>query len=518
MSNQSRTFKSLKNSIYSFGFYILSLGLQFFSRKIFLEHLGVEILGLNTTALNLLQFINLAELGITSAVSFTLYKPIHNHDTNAINEIVTLQGYLYQRIALFVIVTSCLLMCFFPWIFQKMELPLWYAYGSFSVLLFSSLLTYFVNYKQIVLTADQKGYKIIYSFKGVHLLKIIFQIIVVIYTRQGYIWWLILEVLFSILASIALHKTTVKTYPFLRTVDNSYKELKEKYHEFTTKIKQVFVHKIGSFALTQSSPLIIYAYANLTLVAIYGNYMLIISGIQALVGSAFNSITAGIGNLIADGNKQRIISVFNELFSLRMAISGIVTFVTGYMISDTIWLWIGDQYKLSNSTITLMLLIMFINLSRYSVESFINAYGLYHDIWAPLTESALNIGLSILLGYYFRLNGILCGVLISLIVIVLIWKPYFLFSQHFKGNLHRYVLMYIKHILLLVVSAFISYYILCNIPIQITTPLLKFFWNFTMALFINATVTVGLFLSFKCEISCFLRRITTIIKLKSSRN
>lgn len=513
MTNQSRTFKSLKNSLYSLGFYIVSLGLQFFSRKIFLEQLGAEVLGLNTTALNLLQFINLAELGITSAVSFTLYKPIYEHNTKAINEIVTLQGYLYHRVALFVIAASGLLMFFFPWIFQKMALPLWYAYGSFGVLLFSSLLTYFVNYKQIVLSADQKGYKAIYSFKGVNLLKIFFQIATVYYTKDGYVWWLILEALFAALASVALHKTTIHEYPFLHSVDNSYKELKEKYGDFVIKIKQVFVHRIGGFALTQSSPLIIYAYANLTLVAIYGNYMLVISGILALVGSAFNSITAGIGNLIADGNLKQTISVFNELFSLRMAISGIMTFVTGYMISDMISLWIGNQYKLPNTTVILMLVIMFINLSRYSIESFINAYGLYHDIWAPLTESVLNIGFSILLGYYYGLNGVLCGVLISLVVIVLFWKPYFLFSQHFKGYLYTFVLSYIKHIVLLVVSAFISYYVLCNIPTPITDSLSKFFWNLMMTLFINTTVTVVLFLLFKCEINTFFRRITAIIKL-----
>ena len=151
MAAESRTAKSLKNTAVALGFYFVNLVLQFFSRKIFLDHLGAEVLGLNTTATNLLQFLNLAELGIGTAIACTLYKPLFDRDTAAINEIVSLQGWMYRRIAWVVIAGAVVLMCFFPWIFRKMPLPLWYAYASFGALLVSALLSYFVNYKQIVL-------------------------------------------------------------------------------------------------------------------------------------------------------------------------------------------------------------------------------------------------------------------------------------------------------------------------------------------------------------------------------
>ena len=95
MVTDSRTSKSIKNSLVALAFYFINLVLQFFSRKVFLDYLGAEILGLNTTATNLLQFLNLAELGIGSAIACTLYKPLLEKDTVAINEIVSLQGWLY---------------------------------------------------------------------------------------------------------------------------------------------------------------------------------------------------------------------------------------------------------------------------------------------------------------------------------------------------------------------------------------------------------------------------------------
>ena len=85
----SRTSKSIKNSSVALVFYFINLILQFFSRKIFLDYLGAEVLGLNTTATNLLQFLNLAELGVGAAIACTLYKPLAEKDTDTINEIVS---------------------------------------------------------------------------------------------------------------------------------------------------------------------------------------------------------------------------------------------------------------------------------------------------------------------------------------------------------------------------------------------------------------------------------------------
>ena len=45
MKSNSRTAKSIKNSVVAMSFYIVNLALQFFSRKVFLDYLGTEILG-----------------------------------------------------------------------------------------------------------------------------------------------------------------------------------------------------------------------------------------------------------------------------------------------------------------------------------------------------------------------------------------------------------------------------------------------------------------------------------------
>ncbi len=425
-------------------FYIVNLGLQFFSRKIFLNILGTEILGLNSTAMNLLQFLNLAELGISSAVGFTLYKPLHEKDHTTICEIVTLQGHLYKRIAWMIIGGAAILMCFFPLIFAKIEVPLWYAYASFGVLLLSALLGYFVNYKQIVLTANQQDYKVLYSYRSVMLIKVAVQMAAVYYLPNPYVWWLVFEGLFAIIGSWSLELMTRKTFPFLRTIDKSFKTLRKQYTDFTTKIKQLFIHKIGRFVLTQTSPLIIYAFSDLTLVAYYGNYMIISNGVYALVWAIFNSMAAGIGNLVAEGNQSKTLSVFYELFNLRFIVNATICFTVLAVTPSFISYWIGKEYNLPFSTLILIIVNLYISLSRLTVDEFTDAYGLFHDIYAPIVESVMNIGLSVLLGYFWGLNGILLGVIISQITIILGWKPFFLFKHHFNGSFLGYHINYLK--------------------------------------------------------------------------
>lgn len=457
MATNSRTSKSIKNSLVALAFYFINLLLQFFSRKVFLDYLGAEILGLNTTATNLLQFLNLAELGIGPAIACTLYKPLLERDTTTINEIVSLQGWLYRRIAWIVIAGSLMLTAFFPLIFAKMPLPLWYAYASFGVLLVSALLSYFVNYKQIVLSADQKEYKIRYSYKAAMLVKILCQLLAIEYLSDGYIWWLILEVVFAIIASVVLEHTIKRSYPWIITDLRKGKALSRKYPNILKKVKQLFFHKIGSFALTQISPIIIYAYTTLTIVALYGNYMLVILGIQTLMAAIFNSMNAGIGNLVAEGNHERIFSVFEELFSVRFLFTSVMCFGVFILTPSFITLWIGKEYVMDSMTLLLMTAILFINLSRTTVDTYINAYGLFSDIWAPAVETAINIGMSVLLGYFFGLQGVLLGVLISLLLIIFCWKPYFLFRKGLRLPLRIYVVLYIKHLAVAIFCAALIY-------------------------------------------------------------
>lgn len=459
---ESRTKKNLRNSIVAMSFFAVEFILKFYSRKIFLVYLGTEILGLNTTAVNLLQFLNLAEMGIVSAVGFSLYKPLRENDRNQVNEIVTLQGQFYKRIAWAVIAGGIMLMCFFPRIFHKMELPMWYAYGTFAALMYSALLGYFVNYKQIVLASAQMDYKISLSTRTWNIVMLLCQMLAVSQFPHPYVWWLAIQVLYSSIGAVSLHLTTMRSFPWLKKTMLPFKELRDKHKILISKIKQLFVHKLAGVALTQTSPLIIYAYLSLTTVTYYGNYQLITAGISSLLTAVFNSMGAGVGDLIAEGNKRRIYKVFEELMSIRIYIGVTMAYAMMTLGQPFVSIWVGKEYLLPYSTLGIITAIMYIVCTRNAVEVFLFGYGIFRDIWAPVAEAVLNLGLSLLLGYYFGLNGILLGVLTSLVVIVFLWKPTLLYMDGFNRSVADYFLLYAKHMGIAAIAWVLSWWIMSH--------------------------------------------------------
>lgn len=512
MSSDSLTSKSAKNSVIALVFYIVNLILQFISRRVFIEYLGEELLGLNTTISSILQFLNLAELGIGSAIGYILYKPLYENDRNAINEIVSLQGWLYRRIATFIIIASAILLLFFPMIFDKTTLQPWYSYSTFAVLLFSSLLSYFVNYKQIVLSADQKEYKIQYSYKTCMLVKFILQIIFIKYSAHGYIWWLALEVFMAVAAAVMLRLTVNKSYPYLRGSSLSGKELLKKHPNVWIKTKQLFFHKIGGVVLTRVSPIIIFSIATLELVAIYGNYMLIMSGVTSLIMSIFNSMNAGVGNLVARGERKRILHVYEELFSIRFLITTVICLCAYSFTQPFMKIWMGPELLLDRNCLLLFVLIMFINLNRLTADAFINAYGLFHDIGSPLVESILNISLSIIFGKIWGVTGVLLGVFISLFIVIFGWKQYMLYTQGFKENIWNCVYIYIRHL----IPAFLAYPIITYLykwilPFEIDSLIM---WAVHAVVYaVLATLILGIVLfAFTSGMKYFVKRLTYILK------
>lgn len=495
-------------------FYIIEMVLGFISRTVFIRFIGADVLGLNTTANNLLQFLNLAELGIGTAVAFSLYKPLATDDRQAIREIISIQGWLYRRIAFIVGGGALLLMAFFPIFFKKMELPLWYAYASFGVLLYSALLTYFFNYKQVILTASQQEYKINFSYKSIMLLRNVAQILAIAFLPDGYVWWLILQVTFSTIATISLQHMVNRTFPFLRDVTTHVsKELRQKYSIIITKIKQLFFHKIAGYVLSQTSPIIIYAYANLTLVAIYGNYMLIVLGITMLMQSVFNGVAAGVGDLIAHGDKERTLRVFKEIFTSRFIIATTFCYCLYILVDSFINLWIGPGYLLDTATLLVIIANMYLTLMRTAVDHFISGYGLFADIWAPIAEATLNISLSIILGYFFGITGILSGIMISLIVIVGMWKPYYLFSRGIKEPIWLYIRLYLKHVAVFAAVAYITTIALNGILLEPDN-----YFKFA----INAAITFSMFIFIEWsvlwliapETRAFTRRVIMLLPTK----
>jgi O-antigen/teichoic acid export membrane protein len=450
----SRVKKSLKNAKVGVFFFIASIFVQFFSRKLFLDNLGDEFIGLETTLRSVLGFLNLAELGIGTAIGFTLYKPIFDENHSEINKIIALLGVLYRRIGYFIIGIGVVVSLFFPLIFGETVFSLALVYFVFYTLLTSTLLSYFANYHQSLLGADQKGYIIQGYFQTLIIIRVILQALVAVFLKDFYVY-IILELIFSIIYSILLRRKVKSEYPWLIINSTQKAEIIKEYPDIIKKIKQVFVHKMGSFVKNGTDNILVFALVNVQSVAFFGNYQLILTKLGGLVKMAFAGTGSAVGNLIAEDDEQNINKVFWELMAVQFFIAGFFSLILYFTMEPFILLWLGEKYILAKTTLILLVANFFIYQISSTVERFKNAYGLYSDTWAAATEAILNLAISLICGSIWGIDGIILGTLVSLILMVVIWKPYFLYKNGFKKSVWLYWQGVLPLAIVFCVSAFL---------------------------------------------------------------
>lgn len=484
---ESRVRKSLLNARVNLIFYFAALALSFFSRKIFLSNLSVDFVGLTSTLQNLLGFLNLAELGIGSAIGYVLYKPLFDDNRPKINEIISVFGFLYRRIGTVILFAGIVLACFLPLIFAKSDIDITLVYFAYFAFLASSLIGYYFNYKQTLLGADQKNYIVTAYFQTANLIKSVVQITAAYYTSNCYLW-VFIELLFSIIYSIILNRKIRDVYPWLEAEVKRGKELLKVYPEVIRYTKQLFVHKIAAFAQFQTTPFILYMFTTLKMVACYTNYTLIVNQLLNLTNKILGSTEAGIGNLVAENKGNKSYSIYQELTSFRYWVAGIEVYAIYMLIDPFITLWLGAEYVMEHHILVLILASMFIMQTRGTNDQFLNAYGLFRDVWAPIAETVLSLSCAIIFGHYWGLAGVLSGMLVGMICIVVFWKPYFLYHCGFRKSVFQYWKVILRHLVSLCLAFVLSAY--CASRLATTDYASYVHW------FANAFIHAGIFTVF----------------------
>ena len=441
-------------------FYILSLFLAFFSRKVFLNCLGAEFIGLTGMLMNIMSFLSVAELGIGTSIVYFLYKPLQEDNHERINEIMSMLAFLYRCIGLIIGSCGILISLFFPWWFGHLGTGLPLVYFAFYSFLTTTVSAYVFNFKQLLVSANQKQYLVNAYFQTIAIVQSLTQILLAYYYRNLWLW-VVVGLVFTIIGIIVFNIRIRQLYPWLRINLKEGRENLKRYPEILKKTRQIFVQRIKDFILYKSDELLVGMFVSVVQVAFYGNYTIITSKLNFLVNVLSDGMNAGVGNLVAEGDEKNIMKVFWELTAVRFLISGAIVFSLLLFLQPFVTYWFGRQYRLSDLIVFLLVFNIFIYLSRGVVENYISAHGLYSDVWVAWTELALNICITLCLAPFYGIVGILLGKILSVFFIAVFWKPYFLFSRGLKQSVTVYwrgmAPYYLIFLLFLTATLFLRY-------------------------------------------------------------
>lgn len=432
-----RVHRSVMNIKVGMLFYILSLFLAFFSRKIFLDCLGAEFIGLTGMLMNIMSFLSVAELGIGTSIVYFLYKPLQEDNHEKINEVMSMLAFLYRYIGFIIGSIGIIISIFFPWWFNNLTTGLPLVYFAFYSFLASSVSGYIFNYKQLLVSANQKQYLVNAYFQTISIVQSLVQILLAYYYQNLWLW-VIVGLIFTIIGIIVFNIRIRQLYPWLNINLKEGRSNLKKYPEVLKKTRHIFVQKIKNFILYKSDEILVGAFVSVVKVAFYGNYTMIINKFLYLVNILSDGLSAGVGNLLAEGNENNIMKVYWEMTAARFFLLGVIIFSLLLFLQPFIGCWLGQYYQLDEVIVYLLIFNLFLRLQPAAVYIFIGASGLYSDVWAAWAELIINLLITLLLAPTYGIIGILLGKIISFSLISVFWKPYYLFTQGFHKSVWEY--------------------------------------------------------------------------------
>lgn len=456
----TRTKNAIRNIKFGLINKIILLLFPFFIRTTIIKTLGSEYVGLSSLFTSILLMLNLAELGISDAIIYCMYKPIAEKDEKVICALMNLFKKLYRIIGCIIFILGILLLPFLKHLIKGSYPANINIYLLYVLYLINTVLTYFLfAYKNALLIVKQR---IDINSKIQSIISIIqytIQIIVIRLFKNFYLY-VIIQILCVCLNNIFTFIYTKKNYPKYICYGEVNETIKK---DVKKRVKGLLIQKICGTTRNSLDSIFISLYLGLNLVAMYSNYYSIMYSIISIMSIITSSITAGIGNSVVTESEEKNYKDMNKINFIYMWLSGFCTICLLCLFQPFMKLWVGKEYIFPFS-IVILFCVYFYSLKLGDIRSIYSTVnGLwYENRYRAVIESILNIILNIVLGKYFGVYGIILGTLISLLLINFVYGSQIVFKYYFKNqNISEYFYKHGLYSLATLINSIITYY-LCS--------------------------------------------------------
>ncbi len=439
---------------------IFQILIPFIIRTIFIRTLGIDYLGLNSLFTSILQVLNLAELGVSSALVFSMYKPIAEDDQEKICQLMNLYKVYYRIIGLIILGIGLVLLPFIPKLISGDVPSDINIYVIYLMNLMATVLSYWLfAYRNSLFTAHQRNDVVntitIFTSFTTYALQI-----VSLLTLKNYYLYLGINIFGQILLNIVTAIASKKFYPQYKPEG---KLPKEERRAIMTKVRDLFTAKIGGVINNSADTIVISAFIGLELVAIYQNYYYIVSSIMAFFTIFYNACTAGIGNSLIvrneDENRQLLFNINHINFmALNFCCTSLVCLYQPFMK-----LWVGEEYMLDFSFVILFAIYLFAEEVARPMIYFKDAGGIWkEDRFRPLTSALVNLILNLILVQFIGLYGIIISTICAFLFVSLPWVIVNINKCLFPINIKKYIKKFAGYTLLIIFDVTLTYGI-CNL-------------------------------------------------------
>lgn len=476
-----------KNIIFGLAGNVVTMLLRFALRYVFIMKLGDTLTGVEGLYTDILTMLSLAELGIGTAVNYSLYGPAARGEKEKIKSYMLLYKKAYRVIALIITAAGLILIPFLPVIVGEPgyltigELRLYYL-----IYLFNTVSTYFVAWKYSLANAEQKNYIQTNAITITKMVTVAIQM-AGLFLLPDFLLYLLIQAGVELAQKIFVSRYLDKKYPLLKEKDIQPLK-KEERESVVNNTKALVLHRIGDMARLQTDTIIISAFLGVVWVGLIGTYKLIINSVSNYVNVIFNSVISSFGNLIATEGKERQFELFCVYRFFAIWIYGFSAVGFFLLLSPLVELYVGAERVLPAAIVSWYLIDYFFKGERVVLSNFKTAAGVFEqDKYLTLIQGLVNLILSLALVTRLGMAGVYIGTAISG-VIANITKPIIIYRVCFGKKAGAYFADSVKYLAVIAVALLVLVPLQAAVMPRVTIP------GFILMMLLITAVFNGIFL------------------------
>ena len=428
----SRLNSARKNIFSAYICKFVGLILPFILRMVTLATIGAEYLGLNGLFQAVFSFLSIADLGMASAITYMMYKPFAEDDTDTICALLNAYRHVYRIVGC---VTLGAGLCVIPFLPQLVhgETPEGIRLTTVYLIMLvnSSLGYFFFAYRDSLFNASQRVDVLNYIDLGVRILTTVLQILLLLLFRNYYLYCIVIPTI-TLVRNLALYYLSRRMYPQYECRGHITAEQKA---SLKKQVSGLLIGNISGKLTYDLDTIVISTALGLVLLAKYQNYMIITSNVAILAEMLDTSLIPGIGNSLVTESVEKNHRYMNVYQYLYMWLNGWFMACLVCMYQPFIQLWLGKEMMLSDAIVPLFGLYFITRRLNNVCWQFRAAAGLWwEDRYRSVFAGVFNLAMDLLLVRILGAAGALIGTIIYQVVFDSPWGTRILFKNRFPGQ------------------------------------------------------------------------------------
>ncbi len=486
----SRLENSTKNLFLSLGNSVFSSLLGLVSRTVFIYVLGSEYLGLAGLLGNVLGFLTISELGVATAIGFSLYKPLAEKDYKSISALMSVYRKAYAIIGCIVLISGIALFFSLDFFIAPDQQPRGTEFAYFAFLL-NTVVGYFLSYKTTLISSDNQAFCLVPINIGMNIVQTIAQIVVLLILKN-YTVYLTVQIVCSIIIMFMQNRYITKKYEYVDFYSKEQLRPDQK-KQLKRNIGGLVIAKMGDYLVNSTDNLIITKLVSLSATGIYSNYLLIRNMVNGYIATIFSSVTAGLGNVVAVESDERKKEVFDIMMFCAYFIYSFEAVCFLCLFNPFIGgIWLGEHYVFDFFTVLIIVINNYLTGLRMPLITMKGAAGTYmEDAWIPFAFAGVNLVASVILVRWMGVAGVFLGTIVGSMLTADWYRPIIIYHKVFHTSVMAYYKRYIMYIILGFVNMALAYG-MCNV-INTSVALLDFVIKAMISVMMPLTINSILF-------------------------